>query len=104
MNNKEVYNYIISYLIEEGYAETPESAYAIMENMSEDWAYSIIDEGVALRVVRSALDKMEVPPRGSLVRRRVFNKLARVHRELVAKEADEKARNREERARLRANQ
>jgi len=34
-----VYNdsYVLNYLLEEGYAETPESAYVIMENMSEDW-------------------------------------------------------------------
>ena len=30
-------SYILNYLLEEGYAETPESAYIIMENMSEDW-------------------------------------------------------------------
>jgi hypothetical protein len=33
---KESYE-IIDYLLKEGYAETPESAYVIMENMSEDW-------------------------------------------------------------------
>lgn len=28
---------IISYLIDEGYADSPDSAYMIMENMSEVW-------------------------------------------------------------------
>jgi hypothetical protein len=34
-------SHILNYLLEEGYAETSESAYAIMENMSEDWKSAI---------------------------------------------------------------
>ena len=34
-------SYILNYLLEKGYAETPESAYIIMENMSEDWKSNI---------------------------------------------------------------
>lgn len=34
-------SYVLNYLLEEGYAETPESAYVIMENMSEDWKSDI---------------------------------------------------------------
>ena len=33
---------ILSHLLDEGYAETPEAAEAIMVNMSEDWMGSII--------------------------------------------------------------
>ena len=39
---KEEYDYILSYLLDEGYATTEGSANVIMENMSEDWKNSII--------------------------------------------------------------
>ena len=37
-----VYDIILSHLLDEGYAETPEAAEAIMVNMSEEWRNSII--------------------------------------------------------------
>ena len=43
--NKEqvdLYDIILSHLLDEGYAETPEAAEAIMVNMSEEWMGSII--------------------------------------------------------------
>jgi len=43
--NKEelnIYDIILSHLLDEGYAETPEAAEAIMVNMSEEWRNSII--------------------------------------------------------------
>ena len=43
--NKEqvdIYDIILSHLLDEGYAETPEAAEAIMVNMSEGWRNSII--------------------------------------------------------------
>ena len=39
----DLYDIILSYLLDEGYAETPEAAEAIMVNMSEEWRESIID-------------------------------------------------------------
>jgi hypothetical protein len=36
------YDIILSHLLDEGYAETPEAAQAIMVNMSEEWRNSII--------------------------------------------------------------
>ena len=42
---KESYDYydiILSHLLDEGYAETPEAAEAIMVNMSEEWRQSIL--------------------------------------------------------------
>ena len=45
--NKESYDlfdYIMEYLITEGYADTNENALVIMANMSEDWRESIIEE------------------------------------------------------------
>ena len=43
-NNEEfdLYDIILSHLIDEGYADTFEAAEAIMVNMSEDWRESII--------------------------------------------------------------
>ena len=38
----DLYDIILSYLLDEGYAETPEAAEAIMVNMSEEWRESII--------------------------------------------------------------
>jgi hypothetical protein len=45
--NKEqvdLYDIILSHLLDEGYAETPEAAEAIMVNMSEDWRECIVEE------------------------------------------------------------
>ena len=38
----DIYDIILSHLIDEGYAETPEAAEAIMVNMGEEWIGSII--------------------------------------------------------------
>ena len=38
----DLYDIILSHLLDEGYAETPEAAEAIMVNMSEKWRQSII--------------------------------------------------------------
>jgi hypothetical protein len=43
--NKEqvdIYDIILSHLLDEGYAETPEAAEVIMVNMSEEWRDSIL--------------------------------------------------------------
>jgi len=39
----ELYDIILSHLLDEGYADTLDSAEAILENMSEDWIESIIE-------------------------------------------------------------
>ena len=38
----DLYDIVLSHLLDEGYAETPEAAEAIMVNMSEEWMGSII--------------------------------------------------------------
>ena len=38
----DIYDIILSHLLDEGYAETPEAAEVIMVNMSEEWRNSII--------------------------------------------------------------
>jgi hypothetical protein len=40
----DLYDIILSHLLDEGYAETPEAAEAIMVNMSEEWRDTIIEE------------------------------------------------------------
>jgi hypothetical protein len=40
----DLYDIILSHLLDEGYAETVENAEAIMVNMSEDWRESIFEE------------------------------------------------------------
>jgi len=42
--NYDLYDIIISHLINEGYADTEKSALVIMGNMSEEWKHSIIEE------------------------------------------------------------
>ena len=39
----DLYDIILSHLLDEGYAETPEQAEVIMVNMSEDWRESIVE-------------------------------------------------------------
>ena len=39
----DLYDIILSHLLDEGYAETPEQAEVIMVNMSEDWRESIME-------------------------------------------------------------
>jgi len=40
----DIYDIILSHLLDEGYADTQEAATAIMVNMSEDWRESILEE------------------------------------------------------------
>jgi len=42
-----VYDIILSHLLDEGYAKTPEAAEAIMVNMSEEWRDSIVEEFIS---------------------------------------------------------
>jgi hypothetical protein len=39
----DIYDIILSHLLDEGYAKTPESAEAIMVNMSEEWRESVVE-------------------------------------------------------------
>jgi len=40
----DLYDLILSHLLDEGYAETPEAAEVMMVNMSEEWRESIMEE------------------------------------------------------------
>jgi hypothetical protein len=64
--NKEaydLYDIILSHLINEGYAETQEAAQAIMVNMSEDWREDIIED------IRGAITYNPNTPIGRIKRR-----------------------------------
>ena len=41
----DIYDIILSHLLDEGYAETPEAAERIMVNMSEEWKRIIVEDG-----------------------------------------------------------
>ena len=44
----DIYDIILSHLLDEGYAETPEAAEVIMVNMSEEWREDIM-EGMSMK-------------------------------------------------------
>jgi hypothetical protein len=48
----DLYDIILSYLLDEGYADTFEAAEAIMVNMSEDWREDIVEEKKSLPVAK----------------------------------------------------
>ena len=40
----DLFDYLLEYLVAEGYADTNEAALAIMANMSEEWKQSIVED------------------------------------------------------------
>jgi hypothetical protein len=44
----DLYDIILSHLLDEGYAETPEAAEKIMVNMSEEWRESIVESALQI--------------------------------------------------------
>ena len=65
----DLYNVILSHLLDEGYADTQEAALAIMGNMSEEWSQSIISEGPNYdknrqRAAKRAAERNEARKRG----------------------------------------
>jgi len=44
IDSYDYYDIILSHLLDEGYAETPEAAEVIMVNMSEEWRDDIVEE------------------------------------------------------------
>ena len=54
----DIYDIILSHLLDEGYAETLQSAEAIMVNMSEDWREDIM-EGMTMKDFKSNRRKLQ---------------------------------------------
>jgi len=54
MNSQDIYDIILSHLIDEGYADTEQAALVIMVNMSEEWRESImINEGLDMKTFKA---------------------------------------------------
>ena len=71
----DIYDVILEYLINEGYADTYEAAESIMVNMSEEWRDDILNEGIgsAIRGLFGKKKEPEAPKplsRGAELRRR----------------------------------
>jgi hypothetical protein len=62
--NVDIYDIILSHLLDEGYAETPEAAEAIMVNMSEEWREDIMEgyKRYPAKKVGNKLDRMYDDP------------------------------------------
>jgi len=45
----DLFDYLLEYLVAEGYADTNQSALAIMANMSEEWKQSIVEQDLTAR-------------------------------------------------------
>ena len=58
----DLYDIILSHLLDEGYAETLEQAQVIMVNMSEDWRESIVEEEEVLAQKGGVPGTMRVKP------------------------------------------
>jgi len=52
-----IYDIILSHLLDEGYAETPEAAEAIIVNMSEEWRESIVEQQVPIHPAEDAFNR-----------------------------------------------
>jgi arsenate reductase-like glutaredoxin family protein len=44
ITGSDAYSLLFSYILDEGYAETPEAAKTIVENMSKKWISTILEE------------------------------------------------------------
>jgi len=53
----DLFDTILEHLIAEGYADTNESALAIMANMSEEWRQSIVEQQVPIHPAKDAFNK-----------------------------------------------
>jgi hypothetical protein len=86
---KEEYDIILDHLLDEGYAETVESAEAIMVNMSEEWKDEILDEAQQIMSVsgKGGLKHMINPTVLKLQNAASRERQQRQAREKAAKEA-----------------
>jgi hypothetical protein len=53
----DIYDIILSHLLDEGYAETPEAAEKIMVNMSEEWREDIVEAAVDYEMSSDEMEK-----------------------------------------------
>jgi hypothetical protein len=70
-NQKESYDlfdYILEYLVAEGYADTNQNALVIMANMSEDWRQSIVEESKRTEYLQKKFNKENERKSGSALK------------------------------------
>jgi hypothetical protein len=76
----DLFDYLLEYLVAEGYANTNENAIAIMANMSEDWRESIVEEvldekkgerprGLPYGPVGKKFRELTIPQRAAMMKR-----------------------------------
>jgi hypothetical protein len=64
----DLYDIILSHLLDEGYAETPEAAQVIMVNMSEEWRESIVEETKRTEYLQKKFNKENERKSGSALK------------------------------------
>jgi hypothetical protein len=60
-----LFDYLLEYLVAEGYADTNDAAIAIMANMSEDWKQSIVEETKRTEYLQKKFDAENKAKSGS---------------------------------------
>lgn len=72
----DMFDVVLGYLLDEGYANSEDAAYAIMANMSEDWKISIINEARAegVKAYRPTMTQAEVRANEKEARRKHVEK------------------------------
>jgi len=78
MEQVDIYDIILSHLLDEGYAETPEAAEKIMVHMSEEWREGIVEGYVPLRTSDDHHDDEGFPTRTSSWSKKMTNAIIRV--------------------------
>jgi hypothetical protein len=64
----DLYDVVLSHLLDEGYADTQEAAEAIMVNMSEDWRESIVEETKRTEYLQKKFNKENERKSGSALK------------------------------------
>ena len=86
----DLYDIILSHLLDEGYAETQEQAEAIMVNMSEDWRESIVEGMKPLPVGKMIRKAVEIGLSSEHPAGRIDTRMAGIKRaDKMAKVADD---------------
>ena len=61
----DLFDYLLEYLVAEGYADTNDAAIAIMANMSEEWKENILEETKRTEYLQKKFDKENKAKSGS---------------------------------------
>ncbi len=61
----DLFDYLLEYLVAEGYADTNKSALAIMANMSEEWKKSIIEQTARIDYTQDKFNRQNAEKSGS---------------------------------------